>query len=218
MTLFKDRIDAGHRLAVTLKERVQGHDILVLALPRGGVPIGSVVAEALGADLDVFLVRKLGVPWHQELAMGAISSGGMTVMNESILRTMNVSQAEIDSVIDRERNELSRRERLYRGDRPPPAISDRTIIVVDDGLATGSSMRAALQALRKQEPGFLATAVPVGPADVCRQLAKEADEAICLFTPSPFEAVGRWFVQFEQTSDQEVQSYLHQAWSQSDTD
>jgi putative phosphoribosyl transferase len=218
MTLFKDRIDAGHRLAVTLKERVQGHDILVLALPRGGVPVGSVVAEALGADLDVFLVRKLGVPWHQELAMGAISSGGMTVMNESILRTMNVSQAEIDSVIDRERNELSRRERLYRGDRPPPVISDRTIIVVDDGLATGSSMRAALQALRKQEPGFLATAVPVGPADVCRQLAKEADEAICLFTPSPFEAVGRWFVRFEQTSDQEVQTYLHQAWSQGDAD
>jgi len=213
MTLFKDRLEAGRQLAERLKQEVQAPDIIVLALPRGGVPVGYEVARGLGASLDVFLVRKLGLPWHPELAMGAIASGGTTVMNEGVVRSMGVAQEDIDTVIRKEQAELERRERLYRGDRPHPQVTGRTVILVDDGLATGSSMRAALKALRQSNPGRLLAAVPVGPADVCRQLTKEADEAMCLSTPSHFEAVGKWYRNFEQTSDDEVRSYLGQAWS-----
>jgi predicted phosphoribosyltransferase len=213
MTLFKDRLEAGRQLAERLKQEVQAPDIIVLALPRGGVPVGYEVARGLRASLDVFLVRKLGLPWHPELAMGAIASGGTTVMNEGVVHSMGVAQEDIDAVIQQEQAELERRERLYRGDRPPPQVTGRTVILVDDGLATGSSMRAALKALRQSNPARLLAAVPVGPADVCRQLANEADEAICLSTPSHFEAVGKWYRNFEQTSDDEVRSYLGQAWS-----
>lgn len=207
--IFEDRLHAGRVLAERLAH-LQGHEgLLVLALPRGGVPVAFEVARALHAELDVFIVRKLGYPGHEEYAMGAIASGGVRVMNAD--PGIAVSQREIESVVLREQAELVRRERLYRGERPPVEVAGRTVIVVDDGLATGATMRAAVAAIRKQGPGRLIVAVPVGARETCAVLAREADEVVCAETPSPFRAVGLWYRDFPQTTDDEVRTLLEEA-------
>jgi putative phosphoribosyl transferase len=207
-TRFRDRRDAGRRLARALA-RYAGHPgLLVLALPRGGVPVGYEAARALGARLDVFLVRKLGVPGHEELAMGAIASGGVRVMNPQVVWRMGMSPYTVDRVAARGARELVRRERAYRGDRPPPAIAGRTVILVDDGLATGATMRAAARAVLRQGPRWLAVAVPVAPAQVCHALRGEVDDVVCALTPRPFGSVGAWYQDFSQTSDAEVRALL----------
>jgi putative phosphoribosyl transferase len=183
----------------------------VLALPRGGVPVGFEVAQALHAPLDVFLVRKLGVPGHEELAMGAIASGGVRVLNDDVLRMLDIPQRVIDAVAAAETHELERRERLYRGERPPPDVGSKVVILVDDGLATGSSMRAAIAALRQLEPAKVVVAVPVGARETCREFqdeTDETDETVCASTPEPFLAVGYWYDDFEPTSDEEVRELL----------
>lgn len=208
-TVFDDRRHAGRVLAERLAH-LQGHeDLLVLALPRGGVAVGFEVARALHAELDVFIVRKLGYPGHEEYAMGAIASGGVRVMN--IDAGIGVTEREVEAIVRREEAELSRRERLYRGVRPPLAIAGRTVIVVDDGLATGATMRAAVAAIRKQGPLRLVAAVPVGAAETCEQLRREADEVVCAETPSPFRAVGLWYRDFPQATDDEVRRLLEEA-------
>lgn len=206
-SLFHDRRDAGRRLAEHLLD-YQGQDVVVLALPRGGVPVGCEVARALGAPLDVFLVRKLGMPGHEELAMGALASGGIRVLNEEVVRAYGIPPRIIDAVTERERQELQRREREYRGDYPPMDVTGRTVLVVDDGLATGSSMRAAVRALRQKRPRKIVVAVPVSAASTCAEIGREADESVCLYTPEPFFSVGSWYEDFSQTTDDEVQSCL----------
>jgi predicted phosphoribosyltransferase len=208
---FRNRSEAGRLLAGAL-ERYKGRpDVLVLALPRGGVPVAYEVATALNAPLDVFIVRKLGVPGHEELAMGAIASGGIRTLNSSVIQQLNIPQQAIDAMAAREAEELRRRERLYRGDKPSPAISGRTVILVDDGLATGSTMKAAIAALRRQNPAKIVVAVPTAPADSCEELQREADEVICAVTPEPFYAVGLWYENFEQTTDAEVTELIRRA-------
>lgn len=211
-TIFDDRQDAGRVLAERLAY-LQGHeDLLVLALPRGGVAVGFEVARALHAELDVFIVRKLGYPGHEEYAMGAIASGaggGVRVMN--ILPGSGVTPREVEEAVAREQVELTRRERLYRGSRPPLAIAGRTVIVVDDGLATGATMRAAVAAIRQQRPERLIVAVPVGAQETCAQLEHEADEVVCASTPAPFHAVGLWYRDFPQSTDDEVKQLLEEA-------
>jgi predicted phosphoribosyltransferase len=182
----------------------------VLALPRGGVPVGAEVAKALGAPLDVFIVRKLGVPGHEELAMGAIASGGVRVLNRDVLGYARITPQQLDAVAAREERELARREAEYRGNRPPLDVRGRTVIIVDDGLATGSSMRAAVQALRAMEPKRVIVAVPVGAAQTCEEFRGIVDEIVCLRTPEPFEAVGLWYDDFTQTTDAEVHALLSQ--------
>ena len=212
MTLpFRDRRDAGRQLAAKLIAYANRPDVIVLGLPRGGVPVAAEVAEALGAPLDAFLVRKLGVPGHEELAMGAIASGGIRVLNEEVVGPLAIPAAVIDAVEATERRELVRRERLYRGSQSPPAVRDRTVILVDDGLATGSTMRAAAQALRQLHPARLVAAVPVGSATVCASLRDVVDDVICAETPEPFFAVGVWYEDFGPTSDAEVQEVLRRA-------
>ena len=211
--LFRDRRDAGRFLAAQLPQYRGGEDVVVLALPRGGVPVAHEVAGALGAPLDVFLVRKLGVPGREELAMGAIASGGVLVLNDDVVRALRIGPEEIRQVADDERKELSRRERLYRGDRPLPDVAGRTVILVDDGLATGSSMRAAVQALRKLQPARIVIAVPAASRSTCKDLAAEVDEVVCAATPSPFYAVGQAYLDFSQITDDEVIKILHEAWS-----
>lgn len=207
--LFEDRQHAGRVLAERLAH-LQGHqDLLVLALPRGGVAVGFEVARALHAELDVFVVRKLGYPGHEEYAMGAIASGGVRVMN--VRAGAGVTEREVDAIVRREEAELARRERLYRGSRPPVAIAGRTVIVVDDGLATGATMRAAVAAIRKQSPQRLIVAVPVGAQETCAQLESEADEVVCAEIPSPFHAVGLWYRHFPQSTDDEVRQLLEEA-------
>ena len=207
--IYDDRLHAGRVLAERLAH-LQGHEgLLVLALPRGGVPVAFEVARALHAELDVFIVRKLGYPGHEEYAMGAIASGGVRVMNAD--PGVAVSQQEIESVVHREQAEVVRRERLYRGSRPPVNVAGRTVIVVDDGLATGATMRAAVAAIRRQGPGRLIVAVPVGAAETCAVLGREADEVVCAETPSPFRAVGLWYRDFPQTTDDEVRTLLEEA-------
>ena len=207
---FRDRTDAGRQLGAEVVKRLGDRgDTLVLALPRGGVPVGYEVARALRAPLDVFIVRKLGLPGHEELAMGAIASGGIEVLNDEVLGWMPVSRASIDAVADRERRELARREKEYRGNRPPIDVAGRTVVIVDDGLATGSTMRAAVRALRKMNPKMIAVAVPVGARETCTSLGQEVDEMICLRTPEPFDAVGQWYADFSQTSDEEVHELLN---------
>jgi putative phosphoribosyl transferase len=207
--IFEDRQHAGRVLAERLAH-LQGHeDLLVLALPRGGVAVAFEVARALHAELDVFIVRKLGYPGHEEYAMGAIASGGVRVMN--IDPGMSVTEREIESVVRREQAELVRREHLYRGTQPPVDIRGRTVIVVDDGLATGSTMRAAVAAIRKQGPNRLVVAVPVGARETCTALEHEADEVVCAETPSPFRAVGQWYRDFPQSTDDEVRQLLEEA-------
>lgn len=208
---FRDRDEAGELLGRDLARRLPHRDdVLVLALPRGGVPVASGVARALGAPLDVFIVRKLGVPGHEELAMGAIASGGVRVLNRDVLDYMPVSQKLIDTVDEREQRELERREREYRGARPPIDVKDRTVIVVDDGLATGSTMRAAVEALRRMGPRRIVVAVPVAAESTCNEFRTEgiADDVVCLRTPEPFQAVGLWYADFTQTTDEEVHAIL----------
>ncbi len=210
---FADRRDAGRRLARALAHLAGTPGLLVLALPRGGVPVAYEVARALDAELDLMLVRKLGTPGQPELAMGAIASGGVEVLNPRVVAALGIPDALIRETARREYRELKRREHAYRGDRPPPAIEGRTVILVDDGLATGSTMRAAVQALKTQNPARIVVAVPVAPPDTLATLAEEVDEAIALLTPDHFAAVGQWYHDFSQTSDQEVIELLQKAWA-----
>lgn len=206
---FHDRHQAGRVLAQMLESYRGRAGLLVLALPRGGVAVGFEVAQALQAPLDVFVVRKLGFPGHEEYAIGAIASGGVRVINPEADKM--VSHAELNAVIEREQEELQRREKLYRNQRPPLALRGRHVIVVDDGLATGSTMRAAVLAIRQQQPAHLTVAVPVGAPDSCESLRDLADEVICAATPTPFRAVGLWYENFPQASDDEVRTLLEKA-------
>jgi len=208
---FRDRHDAGRRLAASLEQYGRRGDVLVLALPRGGVPVGYEVARALDAPLDVMQVRKLGVPGHEELAMGAIASGGVRILSEDVVEALKIPERVIATVAAAEEHELERRERIYREGRPLPEVRDRTVILVDDGLATGSTMRAAAAALRAQGVGRLVTAVPVAPKETCDALRELVDDVICAVTPEPFLAVGEWYEDFTQTSDAEVQDLLRRA-------
>jgi putative phosphoribosyl transferase len=201
---FRNRSEAGRLLARALERYKDQLDVLVLALPRGGVPVAYEVATNLNAPLDVFIVRKLGVPGHEELAMGAIASGGIRALNTAVIKQLNIPRSAIEAVAAHEQQELERRERLYRGQKASLNIQDRTIILVDDGLATGSTMKAAVAALRQQNPRKIIVAVPTAPAETCNELQDEADEVICAVTPEPFYAVGQWYENFEQTTDAEV--------------
>jgi len=206
--IFSDRREAGRFLAGKLTDYADRPDVLVLALPRGGVPVGFEVAKALHAPLDVFLVRKLGLPGREELAMGAIASGGVRVLNEDVVRALRVPSDVLETVAEAEQEELNRRERMYRGDRPLPDVRCRTVILVDDGLATGSTMRAAVVALRRRAPARIVVAVPVGAAETCREFHEVADDVICAVMPEPFAAVGLWYGDFSQTTDEEVHDLL----------
>src|SRR2546421_462828 len=208
---YRDRTEAGRHLAAQLTDYANRPDVLVLALPRGGVPVAYEVAKALRAPLDIFLVRKLGVPGHEELAMGAIATGGVRVLNEDVMRHISIPDAAIDAVAAREQRELERRERLYRGDRPAPDVKGKTVLLVDDGLATGSTMRAAAAALRRQQPARIVVAVPVSAVQTCDEYRMGVDEIICAITPEPFHAVGMWYADFSQTSDEEVRDLLARA-------
>lgn len=208
---YRDRAEGGRVLAAQLGEFSDRADVLVLALPRGGVPVGFEVARALAAPLDVFVVRKLGVPGHEELAMGAIASGGVLVLNEDAVRGLKINEAAITAVAAREQKELERREQLYRGDRPPLDAHSKIAVLVDDGLATGSTMRAAVRALRRQHPARVVVAVPIAAPETCAELGKEADEIVCALTPRAFYAVGLWYENFEQTGDDEVRELLARA-------
>jgi putative phosphoribosyl transferase len=208
---FRNRAEAGRYLAEMLKAYASRPDVLVLALPRGGVPVAYEVARALHAPLDVFLVRKLGVPGHEELAMGAIATGGIRVLNEQVVEGLRIPGHIIDAVAAQEMEELKRRERIYRDGRPSPQIRGRTVILVDDGLATGSTMRAATMALQQQRPAHVVVAVPVAVAETCDQFRGYVDEIICATTPEPFYAVGLWYHDFSQTTDDEVRELLKQA-------
>lgn len=208
MARFRDRRDAGKTLAGKLLHYTARPDVLVLALPRGGVPVAYEVALALRVPLDIFIVRKLGVPGHEELAIGAIASGGIRVLNEGIIQALNIPEEIIEQVVQRERQELQRREQAYRGDYPPPEIHGRVAILVDDGLATGASMRAAVVGVRAQDPERIVVAVPTAALETCEAFENEVDEIICAITPEPFLGVGRWYEDFEQTTDEGVRLFL----------
>ena len=208
---FRDRAEAGQLLATKLAAYAHQPGVLVLTLPRGGVPVAFEVARALAAPLDVFLVRKLGVPGHEELAMGALARGGVRVLNEEVVQSLRITDETIEASTAAELQELARRERLYREGRPAPELRGRTIILIDDGLATGSTMRAAALALRQQQPARLIVAVPVAAPETCEEFRAEVDETICAFTPEPFYAVGYWYEDFRQTTDEEVRTLLRQA-------
>ena len=207
MALFRDRQDAGARLAEKL-EGYAGSSAVVLGLPRGGVPVAADVAARLGLPLDVFIVRKLGVPGYPELAMGAIATGGVRVMNHAIVRELGIREEAIDAVAKSEAAELERREAAYRGSGAPLDVQDKTVILVDDGLATGATMLAAVRALRARRAGRIVVAVPVGPPETCAMLSEEADEVVCAAAPQPFLAVGNWYEDFAPTSDEEVRALL----------
>jgi predicted phosphoribosyltransferase len=209
--LFRDRTEAGRVLAEKLSRYANRPDVVVLALPRGGVPVAYEVARALHAPLDVFLVRKLGMPGLEELAMGAIASGGVRVLNDDVVRTLQIPEDVIDAAVASEERELKRREREYRDDRPPLDVRGRTVILVDDGLATGSTMRAAVAALRQMQPAAIVVAVPVAAPSTCAELAAGVDDIVCAQTPEPFRAVGLWYDDFSQTTDEEVRELLQQA-------
>lgn len=211
MNTYRDRFEAGRVLVTRLTKYQNREDVLVLALPRGGVPVGFEVAQALKAPLDVFLVRKLGVPGHEELAMGAIASGGARVLNAEVVHGLNIPPDVIEKVAVAEQRELERREKEYRDELPPPEVVGRNVILVDDGLATGSSMRAAVQALYRRQPARVVVAVPTAPPETCTELESEVDEIICAMTPEPFYGVGFWYQEFSQTSDREVRELLQRA-------
>lgn len=205
---YHDRAEAGRRLAEHLMHFAGRADVVVLALPRGGVPVGYEVATALGAPLDVFIVRKLGLPWHPELAMGAIASGGIRIINEDVVDAYGVRADDLARVTAAEQTELERREQQYRDGRPAPDLADRTILLVDDGLATGTTMRAAVEALRAKSPARIVVAVPVAAPETCEAMRSVADEVICAVTPEPFYAVGFWYGDFTQTTDEQVRDLL----------
>jgi putative phosphoribosyl transferase len=209
--IYRDRSDAGKKLATKLLKFKDRDDVVVLALPRGGVPVAYEVAQMLHAPLDIFLVRKLGVPGHEELAMGAISTGGVRVINDDVVEYLRIPPRVIDAIAAREMQELKRREMKYRGSRPEPDVSGKTVILVDDGLATGSTIRAAAQALRQQMPARIVVAVPVSAPQTCDEYRIGADEIICAVTPEPFLGVGQWYDDFSQTTDEEVHDLLELA-------
>ena len=208
---FQDRSEAGSALAQALAAYGSQTDVIVLGLPRGGVPVAREVARALGVTFDVFVVRKLGVPGHEELAMGAIATGGVRQLNTEVVDALGIPMTVIDEVAARERVELDRRERTYRGHRPARTLTNKTVILVDDGLATGSTMRAAVVAVRQQQPARVIVAAPVGAPSTCAELARDADEVVCVRTPDPFVAVGLWYRDFRPTTDNEVRTLLEEA-------
>ncbi len=211
MMKFRDRIEAGQRLAARLTKYANRADVLVLALPRGGVPVGYEVAQELNAPLDVFVVRKLGVPGHEELAMGAIASGGVRVLNRSVVEGLNIPEHVIDAAAARELHELERRERAYRDDRPAPEVQGRTVILVDDGIATGSTMRAAVEALRQLAASHIVVATPTAALSTVREMRPDVDELVAVMTPADFAGVGQWYEDFSQTTDEEVRDLLERA-------
>jgi putative phosphoribosyl transferase len=208
MMIFKNRADAGRKLAARLTRYADRGDVLVLALPRGGVPVAYEVAKKLNAPLDVFLVRKLGVPGQEELAMGAIASGGVRVVNEELVNYLGIPDEVIDGIAAVEQRELERRALAYRDDRPPIDVKDRVVILIDDGLATGSTMRAAAASLRPQKPRRIVVGVPVSSPEICDEFRSEVDEIVCAFTPENLQGVGLWYEDFSQTSDDEVRELL----------
>lgn len=208
MKVFSDRYAAGRELAAKLSAFSNRKDVLVLALPRGGVPVAYEVAKALRVQFDILVVRKLGLPRQPELAIGAIASGGARVLNDRVVRGLGIAPEVIERVADEEARELRRRERAYRGDRPPIDVQGKTVILVDDGMATGTTMRVAVDALRQLDPEHVVVAVPTGAHEACEALTTEADEVVCLDIPSPYVAVGRWFDDFSQTTDAEVRELL----------
>jgi putative phosphoribosyl transferase len=211
MTPFKDRRDGGRKLAQKLSVYASQPNMLILALPRGGVPVAYEVALTLNVSLDIFLVRKLGLPGREELAIGAIASGGVRILNTDIIRMLSVPEEVINFVARKELQELQRRERLYRGHRPSPEVRDRKVILIDDGLATGASMRAAVAGLRAQHPSRIIIAVPAAAAETCDALRSEVDDVICAITPEPFYGVSRWYEDFSQVTDEEVRTLLENA-------
>lgn len=208
MRLFHDRTDAGRQLAEQLSGYANRNDVVVLGLPRGGVPVADQVASRLAVPLDVFLVRKLGVPGHVELAMGAIASGGVEVLNHALIADLGISPATVAGIAGAERIELERRDRVFRGGRPFPELAGKTVIVIDDGLATGATMEAAVTALRRMNPAEIVVAVPVGARETCDRFARLADHLVCLAAPASFDAVGLWYEDFSQTTDDEVKQLL----------
>lgn len=208
MSRFRDRREAGKTLAQKLMHYAERPNVLALALPRGGVPVAYEVALALHVPLDVFIVRKLGVPGHEELAIGAIASGGVRVLNKRIIESLNIPGEIIEQVAQRELQELRRREQAYRGEYPPPDIHGRIVILIDDGLATGASMRAAVVGVRAQDPERIVVAVPTAAPETCEAFQNEVDEIVCAITPEPFLGVGRWYDDFEQTTDEGVRLFL----------
>jgi predicted phosphoribosyltransferase len=211
MSAFRDRRDAGRKLAQALSHYAGRSDVMIFALPRGGVPVAYEVAIALNAPLDVFVVRKLGLPGHEELAIGAIGSGGVRVLNDDVIRMLNIPQEVVNIVARRELQELQRREHLYRGNRTAPEVRDRTVILIDDGLATGASMRAAVGGIRAQHPARIVVAVPAAAQEVCDAFQFAVDEIVCLMTPEPFYGVSRWYDVFSQVDDEEVRALLEEA-------
>jgi len=209
--VFTDRREAGKKLAGRLQHYANQEDVLVLALPRGGVPVAFEVAQKLQVPLDIFIVRKLGLPGQEELAIGAIASGGTLVLNESLVNQLRLSRATIDSITEREEEELARREELYRRGRRAHSLAGKKIILVDDGLATGASMKAAALAIKDYSPAKVIVAVPVAAAETCVEFQKLVDEVICFTTPDPFWAVGNWYANFTQTTDKEVENLLNEA-------
>jgi putative phosphoribosyl transferase len=216
LAVFQDRAEAGRLLADRLAGYARSPDVVVLALPRGGVPVGFQVARSLGAPLDVLSVRKLGVPGREELAMGAIAGDGTRVVNRRVVRELGISENKLQAVAAAERQELERRERTYRDQRPPPDLTGKVVIVVDDGLATGATMRAAVAAIRRQRPARVVVTVPVAAASTCRELRQDADEVVCITAPTLFLAVGQAYRDFAQTTDEEVRALLDAAWATND--
>lgn len=217
MNAFTNRETAGQELAETVKETLttpgsEQQDWLVLALPRGGVPVAAKVSQALNAELDLMVVRKLGLPWHPELAMGAVASGGIRVLNEDVIQGSSIKEDSIKEVEEKELKELERREKKYRGDRERPTIEGRHVVMVDDGIATGATMQAAIKAVRSQKPVEVVVAIPVAPPETITKLDKEADRVICLLKPSMFTAIGAWYQDFGQTTDEDVRILLSEAW------
>lgn len=208
---FQNRTQAGELLATKLTAYAKRPDAIVLGLPRGGVPVAFEVAKTLNVPLDIILVRKLGAPAQPELAMGAIATGGVLVLNDEVVNWLGIPQAEIDAVAQREMQELERRDRLYRGNRPLPHVENRTVILVDDGIATGSTLRAAIAALRQQQPQQIIVAVPIAPASVCQQLRSQADDVVCAIEVEQLSAISLWYEEFTQTSDEEVRALLAEA-------
>jgi putative phosphoribosyl transferase len=213
---FQDRAEAGRLLAQRLRRFAGRDDVVVLALPRGGVPVAYEVAKALGAPLHVFVVRKVGVPGHEEFALGAIASGGLLVLDEDLVRRLGIGRAELERAVAAEAQELERREAAYDGTRRPPQLEGKTVILIDDGLATGSTMRAAALAVRRQNPAGIVVAVPVAAEETCDEFRDVVDEIVCEVTPKPFRAVGLWYEDFSQTSDEEVRELLAQATEESE--